>query len=228
MTGNFKLLVRFVLMAAFGPLLLFLAAGDMGWTRGWIFAAFTFAFTLISRWTLFAGNPDLIAERAGSLKKANVEPWDRVLVPILGVALPTVVLIAAGLDRRFRWSPEVPGWIPFAALAAMLLGGGLAQWAALTCPFFSAVVRIQDDRGHSVVTSGPYRIVRHPGYLGGLIFSLSIPPALGSLWALIPALAAAALTVLRTALEDRTLILKLPGYALYAGRTRRRLVPGVW
>jgi protein-S-isoprenylcysteine O-methyltransferase Ste14 len=222
------LLVRFGLMAALGPLLLFLAAGDLGWTRGWIFAVFTFAYTLISRWAVFSRNPDLIAERAQSLRKTNVEPWDRVLVPVLGVLLPAAVVIVAGLDRRFRWSPEIREWIPLAALAAMFLGGSIAQWAASANRFFSSAVRIQDDRGHYVVTAGPYRVVRHPGYLGGLIFTLAIPPALGSLWALVPAAAAAALTVLRTSLEDRTLVRKLPGYAEYAAKTRRRLLPGVW
>lgn len=223
-----KLVVRIILLAAFGPFVLFLAAGDLGWTRGWIFAVFTFLYTLFSRSAILLKNPDLISEHAESLKKSNVEPWDRVLVPIIGVVLPTAVVIIAGLDRRFRWSPELPHWIPVAALVTMLLGGLLAQWAAMTNRFFSAVVRIQDDRGHVVVTRGPYRRLRHPGYAGGVVFHLSIPFALGALWAILPALVVSALTVLRTSLEDRTLIRKLPGYAEYADRTRWRLIPGIW
>jgi protein-S-isoprenylcysteine O-methyltransferase Ste14 len=94
--------------------------------------------------------------------------------------------------------------------------------------FFSAVVRIQRDREHTVVTSGPYRLIRHPGYAGALITSLAIPLLLGSLWALIPAALVVCLLILRTALEDRTLQEKLDGYREYAGRVRYRLLPGVW
>jgi protein-S-isoprenylcysteine O-methyltransferase Ste14 len=110
----------------------------------------------------------------------------------------------------------------------MFLGGLFAQWAAMENAFFSAVVRIQEDRGQTVVTTGPYRYIRHPGYAGGLVFYLSVPIALGSLWALLPVLATLALTLLRTSLEDRTLLLKLKGYPEYASRTRWRLIPGIW
>jgi protein-S-isoprenylcysteine O-methyltransferase Ste14 len=110
----------------------------------------------------------------------------------------------------------------------MLAGAALAQWAVLANPYFSAVVRIQEDRGHTVVSSGPYRFVRHPGYAGGLLFNLGLPLVLGSWWAGIPAFALAALTVLRTAWEDRTLRRKLPGYADYASRTRHWFIPGLW
>jgi len=225
---SFRLAVRLILLAGFGPLVLFLAAGDLGWTRGRIFAVFTFAYAIFGRLAILLKHPDLISERIESLKKNNVEPWDRALVLLIGVVLPTAAVVVAGLDHRFRWSPELPAGIPAAALATMALGGLLAQWAALANRFFSAVVRIQDDRGQTVVTTGPYRFIRHPGYAGGLLFHLSIPFALGTLWPLVPTLANAALTVLRTSLEDRALIRKLAGYAAYAGRTKRRLIPGIW
>jgi len=225
---SFSLLARLVLLAAFGPVILFLAAGDTAWTMGWIFSIFMFAYTLLSRLALLIKNPDLIAERAESMKRDNVEPWDRRLVPLIGVLLPTLTVLLAGLDRRFRWSPDVPLWIQAAAYVPMFLGGLFAQWAAMENAFFSAVVRIQEDRGQTVVTTGPYRYIRHPGYAGGLVFHLSVPVALGSLWALLPVLATSALTLLRTFLEDRTLLLKLKGYPEYAGRTRWRLIPGIW
>ena len=193
-----------------------------------LFSIYLFAYTFVSRLTLFIKNPALIAERADAMKKDNVEPWDRKLVPIIGVLLPTLTIILAGLDRRFRWSPDFPLWIQAAAYGPMLLGGLFAQWAAMKNAFFSAVVRIQEDRGQTVVSTGPYRYIRHPGYAGGLVFHLAVPFALGSLWALLPVLATVALTILRISLEDKTLRLKLKGYQEYASRTRWRLIPGVW
>lgn len=223
-----RLLARLVLLAAFGPVILFLAAGDPSWRMGWIFSVFMFTYTLLSRLALLAKNPDLITERAESMKKDNIEPWDRILVPLIGVLLPTLTVLLAGLDRRFRWSPDLPLWLQAAAYVPLALGGLFAQWAAMENAFFSAVVRIQEERGQTVVTTGPYRYVRHPGYAGGLMFHLSVPIALGSLWAFLPVLATSALTLLRTCLEDRTLHHKLKGYPEYAGRTRWRLIPGIW
>lgn len=225
---RFSLLARLVLMAAFGPIVLFLAAGDTNWTMGWVFAIFTLAYTFLTRLIIFVRNPDLIAERAESMKKANIEPWDKRLVPILGILLPTLTVIVSGLDRRFRWSDDFPLWIQVGVYVPMLLGGLFALWAAMENAYFSAVVRIQADRGQTVVTTGPYRYIRHPGYAGGLLFHLSIPFALGSLWALLPIVATVVLTVLRTSLEDKTLHHKLKGYPEYACRTRWRLFPGIW
>ena len=223
-----RLLVRLLLLAGFGPALLFLASGDSGWAMGWIFAIFTFMFSLGSRLFLLRRNPQLFNERFEAMRKDNVEPWDRVLVPFLGIFLPTLTVLLAGLDRRFGWSTEFPVWLQAGAYLPILLGALFALRAALENAFFSAVVRIQEDRGHKVVTTGPYRLVRHPGYAGGLLFNLFIPVALGSLWAFLPVLVQTALTVLRTALEDRTLIRKLPGYRDYADKTRKRLIPGIW
>jgi protein-S-isoprenylcysteine O-methyltransferase Ste14 len=110
----------------------------------------------------------------------------------------------------------------------MTLGSALGNWAMLENRFFSGYVRIQTDRGHMVVSNGPYRSIRHPGYLGGIVTWLAAPLALGSLWALIPAGAVVVAYVIRTALEDRTLQAELDGYKEYARQTRYRLVPGVW
>lgn len=228
MASKLRFLPRLILVSAFGPIILFLAAGDPSWTMGWIFSIFTCAYSLLGRLALFIKNPDLIIERAEALKKDNVEPWDRKMLPLIGIVLPTLTVILAGLNRRFHWPPDFPAWVQAAAYVPMFLGGLLAHWAAMENTFFSAVVRIQEDRGQTVVTTGPYRYIRHPGYAGGLIFNLFVPVALGSLWALLPVLAMFALTLRRTTLEDRTLYLKLRGYREYAGRTRWRLVPGIW
>lgn len=222
------LLARLIVLATFGPAILMFAAGDLSWTMGWAFSGLAFAYSLLARLLLFAKNPDLIAERADSMKKDNIEPWDRKMVPVIGVLLPTLMVLIAGLDHRFHWSAGFPLWVRLAGCLALVLGGLFSFWAAAENSFFSAVVRIQEDRGQTVVTTGPYRYVRHPGYAGGIVFYLAIPFMLGSLWALVPILANAALTVLRTALEDRTLHLKLKGYPEFAARTRWRLIPGIW
>lgn len=223
-------LLRLILTAAFGPILLFFAAGSSArtWTMGWIFAAYAFTYTLISRLAILRKNPDLIAERAGALKKDNIERWDKALIPFIAIILPTAMTILAGLDRRFRWSPEFPLWLQAAAYIPMTLGALFSLWAVMENAYFSAVVRIQNDRGQSVVTTGPYRYVRHPGYAGALLFNLCVPVALGSLWAFLPVILNSSIILMRTSLEDRTLQRKLPGYAEYAAMTRKRIIPGIW
>ena len=227
-TLNSRLLGRLVLLTVPGPAVLLLAGGDSRWTMGWVFAVFGFAFTVTSRLALFRRNPDLVVERVEAMSRPNVEPWDRVLVPLLDTILPLAAVLIAGLDHRFRWSPGFPACVQAAAYLPMTAGGALAQWAATENAFFSAVVRIQTDRGQKVVSTGPYRFIRHPGYAGGMIFHLFLPFALGSLWTLLPVLATLALTVVRTSLEDKTLARKLPGYAEYSKKTTRRLFPGLW
>jgi protein-S-isoprenylcysteine O-methyltransferase Ste14 len=138
------------------------------------------------------------------------------------------VLLVAGLDERLGWSPEISLGVQVGGLAVVALGCLLSGWAMLVNRFFSAVVRIQSDRGHSVVSTGPYRLVRHPAYVGGMVVYLATGPALVSLWALVPGLLVTILLAVRTALEDRTLRGELPGYEEYASRVRYRLIPGIW
>ena len=138
------------------------------------------------------------------------------------------MLAVAGLDKRFGWSPQLALWISLAAFAVAILGFAFSTWALMENRYFSSVVRIQTDHDHTVCNSGPYQYVRHPGYAGGLIWYLMTPLILGSQWAYIPTIFVAALTVLRTSLEDKTLHAELPGYEEYAGQTRYRLIPGIW
>ena len=135
-------------------------------------------------------NPDLIAERANISEKSDVKSWDKVLMP-LGIIVATVMLIVAGLDNRFEWSPNLPLIIRIAAFTIMVVGYLLSTWATVINRFFSSEVRIQLDRGHTVVSSGPYSLIRHPAYAGTIVTSLATPLLLGSLWALIPASLAA-------------------------------------
>ena len=138
-------------------------------------------------------------------------------------------LVIAGLDAgRFGWSPEIPTAARAAALAVYSLGLAFSIWAILTNRFFSSVVRIQLDRGHRVVRNGPYRLVRHPGYLGMFVAVVAEAFVFGSTWSLLPVAGFAVVLVVRTALEDRVLRNELPGYADYARDVRYRLAPGVW
>ena len=134
----------------------------------------------------------------------------------------------AALDVRAHWPPTVPVWWSVAAFAVCGMGLLFTFWAMLTNRFFSATVRIQEERGHVVIDFGPYGYVRHPGYTGALAFSLASPVALGSWLAVIPAAFLALVLAVRTALEDRTLRAELKGYEEYASRVRSRLVPGLW
>lgn len=145
------------------------------------------------------------------------------------VALLTIVrLVVAGLDYRNGWTQGMPFVLQVAMLVIALLGFATVAWATASNPFFSLIVRIQKERGHYVATKGPYRIVRHPAYVGTILQELSIPIMLGSWWALIPGGVSFLLFVIRTALEDRILRAELGGYEEYAQKVRYRLLPGIW
>jgi protein-S-isoprenylcysteine O-methyltransferase Ste14 len=141
---------------------------------------------------------------------------------------PLLIWIVAGLDERYGWSPQISLWLQVVAIIVAVLGSALATWAMLSNTFFSGTVRIQKERGHTVASGGPYRYVRHPGYVAGILFDVATPLILGSLWALVPAGLTVCAFVVRTALEDRTLQEELAGYREYAQQVRYRLLPGVW
>lgn len=222
-----SLLVAVMVMIALPAAILFGSSGRLDWGVAWVYLVLITAFGLGGRIVVLRKSPDLAAERGNLLRKGDVKPWDRIIMP-MSLVCPMVMLIVAGLDKRFAWSPELPILVAIAAFGLTTLGYSISTWAMLVNPFFSAVVRIQGERGHSVVTSGPYRYMRHPGYAGGAMTSLTIPLLLGSLWALIPAALAVCIYVIRTTLEDQTLQEELEGYRGYALRVRYRLLPGVW
>lgn len=171
-------------------------------------------------------DPALLAERMRI--GPGAKRWDVALVSLMAVVGPAGTLATAGLDARFGWTGPMAWPATLAALVVMTAGIALIAWAMLRNPFFSSVVRIQGERGHRVVSAGPYRYVRHPGYSGAALVFAAMPIVLGSHWALLPAAATICVTVVRTALEDRTLHRELAGYAAYAGRVRYRLLPGIW
>ena len=203
--------------------ILFLAAGRLDWPMAWVYTGISVADACL---LLLVTSPDLMRERTHP--KADAKAWDRVFARLTGPLGSMGLLVVAGLDVRFRGLGLVPPGLQWAGLAVFVLGMGLMTWAMAVNNFFSLVVRVQTDRGHTVVSSGPYRFVRHPGYVGGVLFQLGTPLLLGSWWALLPAALFVPLVVVRTALEDRTLQAELPGYADYAQKTRYRLLPGIW
>jgi protein-S-isoprenylcysteine O-methyltransferase Ste14 len=170
-------------------------------------------------------HPEMIAERAAP--KENVKSWDKALSTLVGVAM-LAALVIAGLDERFGWSPDFALGVQAVGLVLLVLGYALFSWAMSSNEFFSTLVRIQDERGHSVASGGPYRFIRHPGYAGWVILSAGGPLLLGSLWALVPSVLSALLMVVRTSLEDATLQAELAGYKEYAKLVRYRLIPWVW
>ncbi|MCC6191286.1 MAG: isoprenylcysteine carboxylmethyltransferase family protein [Anaerolineales bacterium] len=210
------------------PLILLLSGGDLGWWQGWVYSLLIFAAGIGGRIAAERRHPGLLAERVASEQAPDVKPWDKVLAPLMAVSLSFPLVIVAGLDHRYGWSPVFPSWLNGLGLLLVALGYALAAWALVENRFFSGTVRIQADRGHTVCDSGPYRLVRHPGYAGNVLALPGIVLGLGSLWTLIPAAAALIIAVIRTALKDATLQAELPGYRDFARRVPARLFPGLY
>jgi len=219
---------RAILILIVLPGLVFLIAGTIRWWPFWAYWVVTLVGAVVGRVIVARKNPDLIKERASYNSKTNVKPWDRWLMPLAAMILPSLTLIVAGLDKRFGWSTNPALWVQIASLVIIILSTILGHWATIANKFFAAVLRIQTDRGHHVIDSGPYRFVRHPGYAGGVFAAAVTPLLLGSWWAYIPVVLSIVTYVMRTALEDRTLRDELPGYEEYTHRTRFRLLPPIW
>jgi protein-S-isoprenylcysteine O-methyltransferase Ste14 len=160
--------------------------------------------------------------------REGTKGYDRILVPAIVIFGTLAVLITAGLDARFGWSGTLNGWLLGAGVTLAFLSQLFVLWAMASNPFFAFTVRIQDDRGHTVINNGPYQLVRHPGYAGSLLYNLAIPLVLNSWWTYIPAILTAVLILVRTGLEDRTLLEELPEYRAFATKVRCRLLPGIW
>lgn len=204
--------------------ILFASAGRMNWLQAWILLGIYFAGILVNGLYSLRHNPGLINER-GRMSK-NTKPWDKVIGLVYMILLLGIYLLS-GLDARYHWS-AVPVWLEVLGGAGFIFSMAVSFFAMKANAFLSTFVRIQDDRGHTTVTSGPYRFVRHPMYAGILIMSLAMPLLLGSWWALIPGGLCIALFFIRTSLEDRTLQAELPGYKDYVKQVRFRLIPYVW
>lgn len=172
-------------------------------------------------------NPRVVEERANSLSRFT-QPWDKLIIVIYQITSISLYVVAGLNVGRFGWTTMFPNWLKWIAFVVILVVYLLPYWAILSNPFASGVVRIQEDREHQVVEKGPYRFIRHPMYLGTVLYGISFPLFLESLWALIPGVIVILLFIIRTELEDRFLKKNLHGYQEYAQRVRFRLIPGIW
>jgi protein-S-isoprenylcysteine O-methyltransferase Ste14 len=223
---NRRRLVLFLLaVPVFFALFMFLPAGTWAWDKGWLFTLVLLTVLALAALVIWRVNPELIVARNNPHQ--GTKPWDRVLLWFLFTPFFAVFLVAALDDGRFHWFPT-PWWISALGYVLLLIGIGAMTWAQAVNKFFEPTVRIQADRGHKVIDTGPYAIVRHPGYVAGALLFVGIALALGSLWAMIPAGLAIVVLILRTKWEDQTLQAELAGYKGYAERVRFKLVPGVW
>ncbi|HKJ26698.1 MAG TPA: isoprenylcysteine carboxylmethyltransferase family protein [Anaerolineales bacterium] len=223
-----KALIGFLMYVFLVPALLFIAAGTLRWPMAWVYTAALLASTLLSRLVVLIKNPDTLQERANFTSTENTEKWDRLLVMWVGLFGPMLLMVVAGLDHRYGWSGGLPRWLQSLGAVLVIAGYGVAVWAMIVNKYFSAVVRIQEDRGHTVVKRGPYRLVRHPAYAGAVWAGLAFPLMLDTLWVFIPAVVLVGAVLVRTAKEDDMLKEKLAGYKAYSAETRYRIFPGIW
>lgn len=222
-----RAVVQMVLIVFAAPLIPMIISGKWDWWEAWVYAVFSSLSFVISRILVARRHPDLIAERARFMEAKDTKPWDKVLAPLLALG-SILILVVAGLDRLHGWSSAFSLDAKILAFVGIMLGYAFSSWALIENRFFAGTVRIQTERGHHVISSGPYRIVRHPGYAGAVLGYLLIPILLDSVWAFVPAILLLIVMIMRTALEDQTLQAELPGYEEFAQRTRYRLFPGLW
>jgi protein-S-isoprenylcysteine O-methyltransferase Ste14 len=219
-------LLVFIVLVPFLPLLI---SFQWDWWQAWAYGLIGVLGFVVSRLLANRRHPDLLAERAKMMQHEDTKPWDNLLARLVGLG-GAIIPLAAGLDARYGWSET--GYsltVELAALVLILTGFAIGAWALMENRFFSGVVRIQTERGHHVVSSGPYAIVRHPGYVGALLAYFATPLLLDSPWTFAPVIFMAVVLVIRTALEDRTLQEELPGYKEYATqKTKYKLLPGIW
>lgn len=216
-----QVLIMFLVMG----LELFLGSGKINWGWAWVFLGMGLFSVLVNSFFMLRSSPETIAERG---RPKETKDWDKLIAGTWLISQYFGLPLVAALDERFGWTGRLAsGWHAFGVVMyATTLG--LTGWAMISNAFFSTAVRIQEERGQQVCRDGPYRYVRHPGYVGFFFQSIGLPLLLGSLWALIFAPFMGILMVLRTYYEDRMLQEELEGYKAYAQEVRYRLLPGVW
>jgi protein-S-isoprenylcysteine O-methyltransferase Ste14 len=224
-----RLIARYAVRETMGLVVmavaLFWSAGRIEWWPAWAVLAVMAAWIVATAAVILRFNPFLLAERLGP--RRGVKHWDTAIMSILGLT-QLARYIVAGLDERYGWTGGFPLGAQLTALIICILGYALVVWATASNAYFSQIVRIQKDRGQTVVTGGPYHYVRHPAYLGAILYELAVSVVLASWWAFVASGLGVILLIVRTMLEDRTLQVELMGYAEYARRVRHRLVSGVW
>ena len=214
------------LAVAFG-LALFPPAGTLAWPAGWAFLALFFGFVVALSLWLLRFNPDLLAERMTGIGRADQKAWDQVFVTLTGLGFFGWLALMAVDAARFRWS-AVPAWVQ-AAGAVLLLGSFYVFYRTFReNAFLSPAVRVQTERAQTVVSTGPYRYVRHPMYSGFVLFTVGTALLLGSWYGLLGALILNGMVAWRAVREERVLLDELEGYGDYLSRVRFRLIPYLW
>jgi protein-S-isoprenylcysteine O-methyltransferase Ste14 len=222
-----KQLVVSAVMLAVMAAIFYASAGRTDIPRSWLLFGATLVHFTGSTLVVARLNPELISQRL-TVRRVGSKSWDEVLMRVCNLTILLLLPAVAGLDvGRYGWSALGAQYAAF-GLALMAVSSVLISWSMAVNPYFEPTVRIQGDRGHRVVSTGPYGLVRHPGYLSGILWAVSVPLVVGSFYAFVPVLLYSVLMVLRTQLEDRTLQRELEGYAEYARRVRYRLLPGFW
>jgi protein-S-isoprenylcysteine O-methyltransferase Ste14 len=219
------LILRLIAVIGALAVILFSLAGRLDWLQGWLFVLGIAGFLLYYGIWALINDPGQLEER--SRVGENTKGWDKLILRIYTILLIGMLILASLDAGRFKWSPapvalQVAGWV------GLFLAGRLVLWAASTNTFLSRTVRIQEERGQQVISTGPYGWVRHPMYTGVIVIMVCVPLVLGSSWAVIPGVLIGILFIIRTALEDRTLQKELVGYQEYAQHVKYRLLPGVW
>ena len=221
-----QMLVQTIGFFALFALALFLPAGTLTWTAGWVFLALFFVFFIAMNTWLFRHNPGLLEERM-KLSRPNQKGWDKLLFPLL-LVFSIAWLVFMALDAvRFHWS-QVPEWLQGIGLMILLCSFYLLFLTFRENSYLSTVVRIQEERGQKVISTGPYHYVRHPMYAAILLFVVGTSMLLGSLYGVLVGLVFMIVLARRAVLEERTLQQELPGYAAYMGQVKYHLIPFVW
>lgn len=222
---SIHLLIKSLTGTLFFLLILFICAGRINYWQGWLYATICIISVLLNSFAL--RNKGELAEERSEVK-SGTKSWDKIIIGFSAVTL-IIIYIVAGLDSgRFHWSPGFHWSINAIGVILVLLGEVIFLMAQKQNKFFSSLMRIQTDRGHTVCNTGIYKIIRHPAYFGNVITAIGIPLILGSLWGFIPSFVSVLLTITRTSLEDKTLINELDGYSDYTSSTRYRLIPYIW
>lgn len=207
--------------------LLFVPAGTIYWPEAWVFLAENAIIGLTSGLIIAKHDPALLEERMKPMLQKEQKGWDKILLPIFFV-LWLAQYVVAGLDAvRFELS-HVPLWLKAVGALGVALGFYVFHVVMRTNTFAAPVVKIQTERKHQVISTGPYAYVRHPMYAGAIFLALGTPLLLGSWYGVALGVVSIAILALRAVLEEETLKRELDGYAAYAARVRYRLLPGIW
>ena len=229
-------IIREFVLVAFIALLLWVSAGFQLWFNAWVYLIFLLFFSTVFMGAMVRKNPVLLNIRGAprkAMREGNMRRYDKVFFAFY-VPLFLLIQIVAGFDFRefFGIYPfflfPLPFWLVLIGFILVVVGESIFAWAMVANPFFHGIMKIQNERGHQVITKGPYQWVRHPGYLGQILFYLGSPLLLGSWWAFLLGVIMGFALIYRTAREDQALLEELEGYNKYAKDIPKRLFPGIW